>query len=260
MMSGNDDAGNNDVGNNDVGNNDTAEARQRRLHDNIAQTKARIAQAAQEAGRDAEEITLLPVTKFHPAEAIAALAGLGETDVAENREQEARSKAEQLPDVRFHMIGQVQTKKANSVARWAYSVHSVDSAKLADALDRGVGLAIEREQRPADFVLPVFLQLSVDGDASRGGLPADELSELADHVVKLEHLELAGVMVVPPLEADAAVVFRAARGLCDELATRVGRRLRLSAGMSADLGEAIAAGSDIVRVGTGIMGKRPVAF
>lgn len=232
----------------------------RELQRNLEQTFELIRQAARESGRDPKEITLLPVTKFHPVEAIAQLAALGETDVAENREQEARDKAEKLPDVRFHMIGQVQTKKANSVARWAHSVHSLDSIKLADALERGISLAKEREQRPADFVLPVFLQLSVDGDSSRGGVQAQDLEELAAHVDKLTQLELAGIMVVPPLDADASEVFREARALCDALAARFGRALRLSAGMSADLDKAIAAGSDIVRVGTGIMGQRPVAF
>lgn len=230
----------------------------RELQRNLEQTFELIRQEARENGRDPQEITLLPVTKFHPVEAIAQLAALGETDVAENREQEARDKAEKLPDVRFHMIGQVQTKKANSVARWAHSVHSLDSIKLADALERGISLAKEREQRPADFVLPVFLQLSVDGDSSRGGV--QDLEELAAHVDKLTQLELAGIMVVPPLDADASEVFREARALCDALAARFGRALRLSAGMSADLDKAIAAGSDIVRVGTSIMGQRPVAF
>lgn len=233
---------------------------QAQLAANLAHTRELIAKAARAHGRKPEEITLLPVTKFHPTAAIAALAELGELDAAENREQEARDKAEKLPHVRFHMIGQVQKKKANSVARWAYSVHSLDSRKLADALDRGVGLAIEREQRDAEFVLPVYLQLSADGDTSRGGLPATDLEELAAHVEKLDRLSLAGVMVVPPLDADAAAVFTDARQLCDKLAARFGRRLYLSAGMSADLDKAVAAGSDIVRVGTGIMGPRPVAF
>lgn len=233
---------------------------QAQLAANLAQTRKLIAKEACAHGRDPEEITLLPVTKFHPTAAIAALAELGEFDVAENREQEAREKAEKLPDVRFHMIGQVQTKKANSVARWAYSVHSVDSHKLADALNRGVRLAIEREQRDPEFVLPVYLQLSADGDISRGGVPAADLEALAAHVEKLDRLLLAGVMVVPPLDADAAAVFTDARKLCDKLAARFGRRLYLSAGMSADLDKAVAAGSDIVRVGTGIMGPRPVAF
>src|SRR5699024_4577669 len=98
----------------------------------------------------------------HPAEDIALLAGLGITDVAENREQEARAKAQELTDMRFHMIGQVQTKKANHVARWAHSVHSVDTKKLSVALNRGV----ENAQRDK---LPVFIQVSYDGDTARGG-------------------------------------------------------------------------------------------
>lgn len=230
------------------------------LRRNLQKTTRRIATAARAAGRDPEEITLLPVTKFHPVESISSLADLGATDVAENREQEARDKAEKLPGMRFHMIGQVQTKKANAVARWASSVHSVDSRKLADALDRGIALAIEREQRTEGYALPVFLQYSVDGDTSRGGIQGDALMQLAEHVETLKNVTLAGVMVVPPLDSAAESVFRHARMMCDSLAERVGRRLQLSAGMSADLEKAIAAGSDIVRVGTDIMGPRPVAF
>ena len=116
---------------NDVHN---ADNRRDELAAGLKETRALIEKLAQEAGRtDVPE--LLPVTKFHPAADIALLGELGITDVAENREQEARAKAEELPDMRFHMIGQVQTKKANHVARWAHSVHSVDTEKLAVALN-----------------------------------------------------------------------------------------------------------------------------
>lgn len=225
------------------------------LRAGLEKTRAEIQRLAAEAGVEAPE--LLPVTKFHPVEDVALLAELGVTDVAENREQEARAKAEALAgQLRFHMIGQVQTKKANHVARWAASVHSVDSVKLATALNRGVQLAQERGEREAD--LPVFIQVSADGDAARGGCPMDKLDELVGVIEGLEHLELRGLMVVPPLDADAGEVFRAVRRRADEVGEGVGRRMALSAGMSADLPEAIAAGTDIVRVGTGIMGPRPV--
>lgn len=220
----------------------------------LDKTRAEIERLATDAGVDVPE--LLPVTKFHPAGDIALLAELGVTDVAENREQEARAKSEELPTVRFHMIGQVQTKKANHVARWAASVHSVDSEKLATALNRGVELAHERGQR--DGILPVFIQVSADGDTDRGGCPLDQLNDLVAVIESLEHLELRGLMVVPPLGADAGEVFRAIRREADGVGENLGRRMLLSAGMSADLPEAIAAGTDIVRVGTGIMGPRPV--
>lgn len=228
--------------------------RKQELADNLAATKEHIRAIAAEHDRPAPQ--LLVVTKFHPAEDIALLAELGVEDVAENREQEARAKAQELDQLRFHMIGQIQTKKANHVARWATSVHSVDSVKLANVLDRGVSLAHERGER--DTNLPVFIQVSADGDTSRGGVIREELDEVIGAVEAAEHLEFAGLMVVPPLDADAREVFTTVRADVDRLSERLGRQLKLSAGMSADMDAAIAAGTDIVRVGTSIMGKRPV--
>lgn len=137
--------------------------RKEELQAGLERTRAQIEDFARAAGQAPQ---LLPVTKFHPAGDVALLAELGVTDVAENREQEARAKAAELPAVRFHMIGQIQTKKANHVARWAHSVHSLDSAKLATALDRGVANAQESGDR--DDALPVFIQVSADGDTVRG--------------------------------------------------------------------------------------------
>ena len=228
--------------------------RKEELQAGLERTRAQIEDFARAAGREAPQ--LLPVTKFHPAGDVALLAELGVTDVAENREQEARAKAAELPAVCFHMIGQIQTKKANHVARWAHSVHSLDSAKLATALDRGVANAQESGDR--DDALPVFIQVSADGDTARGGVALPDVPSLVELVEELVNLELQGFMVVPPLDSDAAEVFGRVRTLTDDVAWRLGRPLKMSAGMSADLGEAIAAGTDIVRVGTGIMGPRPV--
>ncbi|MCG7246363.1 YggS family pyridoxal phosphate-dependent enzyme [Corynebacterium simulans] len=228
--------------------------RKQQLQENLERARADIAEIAEKAGRPAPE--LLPVTKFHPAADVALLAELGITDVAENREQEARAKAAELPQMRFHMIGQIQTKKANHVARWAQSVHSLDTEKLARALDRGVGNALQAGEREGK--LPVFIQLSHDGDSARGGVAYAEIDVLVGIVEDLDNLELRGFMVVPPLDADPVEVFARVRKLCDEVSGRLGRKLLMSAGMSADMAVAIAAGSDIVRVGTGIMGPRPL--
>ena len=232
---------------------DPAERREE-LRAGLERTRAEIQRFA--ATYDRPVPKLLPVTKFHPAEDIALLGELGITDVAENREQEARAKAEALPEMRFHMIGQIQTKKANHVARWAHSVHSLDSEKLARALDRGVALAQERGQR--EDTLPVYIQVSADGDTARGGCPLEDVPALVDIVEELENVQLQGFMVVPPLESEPAEVFAQVRALTDEVAAKLGRALKMSAGMSADLEAAIASGTDIVRVGTGIMGARPL--
>lgn len=227
------------------------------LRTNLAAVRARIDAAAEAAGRDPQEIRLLPVTKFHPATDLRLLVELGAADVAENREQEARGKATEVPEARIHMIGQVQTKKANSVARWAASVHSVDSVRLAQALDRGMALALDRGDRATD-VLPVYLQLSADGDPARGGVLEADLDELVQVVERAKHLKLAGLMIVPPLDSAAGEIFDRARRLCGKIADQTGRPMELSAGMSGDLEEAVAHGSNVVRVGTGVLGARPL--
>lgn len=224
---------------------------------NLARLQDRIDRALADAGRAGEQVQLLPVTKFHPAEDLRILLDLGIAEVAENREQEARAKATEVPESRIHMIGQIQSKKANSVARWASQVHSVDSERLISGLDRGMALALERGDRES-AELPCFIQLSADGDTSRGGVVAADVGELAEQIEAAQHLNLAGVMCVPPIGSDPAEVFSLARELTDQLAERFGRGLKLSGGMSGDLEAAIAAGSDIVRVGTAILGTRQV--
>ncbi|MDK8870135.1 YggS family pyridoxal phosphate-dependent enzyme [Corynebacterium macclintockiae] len=217
---------------------------------NLARVRQRIAVAG---GAD-----LLPITKFHVAEDLRVLARLGVTAVGENREQEARDKHAQLAEtgLQFHMVGQVQTKKANSVARWAAAVHTVDSLKLLNALDRGAGLALERGDR--DSALPVLLQFSADGDPQRGGAVEADIDQLADAAAEADNLELRGLMTVPPLGADPAAVFARGRQLVERISDRVLGAPVYSAGMSGDLEIAIAEGSTLVRVGTDIMGARPV--
>lgn len=226
------------------------ERRQAELAENLRRVRQRIALAG---GAD-----LLPITKFHPVEDVALLPSLGVHAVGENREQEARAKAEELGSaLQFHMVGQVQTKKANHVARWAAAVHTVDSAKLAEALDRGVALAIARQQRTEK--LPILLQYSADGDPARGGATREDILRLADMVCELENLEFRGLMTVPPLGSDPAHVFAEGRELIEKFSDRILGAPVYSAGMSNDLEVAIDQGSTLVRVGTDIMGSRPLA-
>lgn len=234
--------------------------RKAELAENLARVRAQVDAAAQSAGRDPSEVRLLPVTKFHPASDVALLGELGVTEVAENREQEARGKAAEVPGMRFHMIGQIQTKKANAVARWAAAVHSVDSEKLARALDRGAALALERGERGAETLpIPIYLQLSLDGDAYRGGVSREAMPALIDVVLALDHLKLVGIMCVPPVGVDADAAFAEAATVREEASRHAGRPMELSAGMSGDFATAIAHGSTVVRVGTSILGQRPVA-
>ncbi|WIM66968.1 YggS family pyridoxal phosphate-dependent enzyme [Corynebacterium breve] len=229
---------------------------------NLNSVMETIRAAEKAAGRTAGSVKLLPVTKFHPVEDIEILGQLGVDLVGENREQEARAKAEELKargesSISIAMIGQIQTKKANAVARWAHEVHSLDTVRLAEGLNRGVGLAIERGDREAGQ-LPSLIQVSMDNDPTRGGVPLDDVDELAALVEETEHLRFDGIMVVPPLDTDPVEVFAQARELADRFGESLGRSMKLSAGMSGDFEKAIAEGSDIVRVGTGVLGARHV--
>jgi PLP dependent protein len=231
----------------------------------LAALRARVDAAAAAAGRAASEIELLPVTKFFPASDVIELHRLGCTEFGESREQEASNKAADVnaklsPDaIRWHMIGRVQRNKARALAGWAYAVHAVDKPALVDALDRAAAQALEEGRRAEP--LRVYIQVSLDGDPARGGVdigsPAavDDLCAAADAAPALS---LVGLMTVPPLGADAGDSFARLARERDRLQPAYPQRLGLSAGMSSDLEEAIQHGSTCVRVGTALMGQRPL--
>lgn len=208
---------------------------------NLAAVRARLAAT----GR---EVTLIAVSKTWPATDVAILRDLGVHDFGENRDADARAKAAEVPDVRWHFVGSVQTGKAASVASYADVVHSVDRLRLTSALGAGA-VRVGR-------TLDALVQVSLDGDPARGGAIADEVPALADAVAGTAGLRLAGVMAVAPLGADPAAAF----GLLAAVAATVraghlGATL-ISAGMSADLEAAITAGATHVRVGTALFGHR----
>jgi pyridoxal phosphate enzyme (YggS family) len=222
----------------------------------------RIAAACAQVNRSADEVRLLPVTKRFPASDAALLAGLGLTDLAENRDQEAgpKSKAvgELLPGVgvRWHMVGRLQRNKARSVASWAAVVQSVDSPRLADALARAVDAALTVGDRSSP--LDVLIQVSLDGDPARGGCPADDVKALAEGVARTSELRLRGLMAVAPLDWTPEQAFDLLAKLCEQTRNDHPGATEMSAGMSADLESAIAYGSTCVRVGTALLGERPL--
>lgn len=226
----------------------------------LERVRDRIDAAARGAGRDPGEVALLAVTKTRPAADVAILLDLGLTAFGENREQEGSGKAAEVsalrPDARarWHVVGRVQRNKARSLVRWADAVDSVDSDRLADALDAAAGTALDASER--DDLLDVLVQVSLDGDPDRGGVPADGLAALADRVADAEHLRLRGLMAVAPLESDPAAAFSRLADLADALRADHPRATVLSAGMSADLETAIDHGSTCVRVGTSLLGGR----
>ncbi|MEU9807807.1 YggS family pyridoxal phosphate-dependent enzyme [Mycobacterium sp. NPDC050853] len=231
--------------------------RSQELSTALAAVKERVHVAADAAGRDPDEIELLPVTKFFPATDIEELYRLGCRAFGESRDQEAADKVLEVghADIQWHMVGNLQRNKAKSVAHWAYSVHSVDSPRLAAALDTARGAGERREP------LHVYLQISLDGDTARGGLDIADLAgvdELCAQVAASEHLELAGLMALPPREADPDQAFRGLQQEHERVQQSYPQANRLSAGMSNDLETAIKYGSTCVRVGTALMGPRPL--
>ena len=227
------------------------DARSAELAQALADVRRRIGAACAAAGRDAGDVTLVVVTKTHPAADVVRLAGLGVRDVGENRDQEAAAKHAECADLglRWHFVGQLQTNKARSVAGYADLVHSVDRPALAAALARGA--------EHAGRVLDCLVQVSLDGDPARGGVPVADLPALADAVAGAPALRLRGVMAVAPLGADPADAFAVLPGLLERVrAVEPGADV-LSAGMSGDLEAAVAAGATHLRVGTAVLGRRP---
>ncbi|RMI29132.1 YggS family pyridoxal phosphate-dependent enzyme [Nocardia stercoris] len=222
--------------------------------------RERITAACAAAGRSPDSVALLPVTKYFPASDVAALYGLGCRDFGESREQEATAKVAALAlghkDIRWHMIGRLQRNKVKSVAGWAYSVHSVDSDRLLTALDTAAAAALDTGRRAGP--LRVLLQVSLDADPTRGGLASEELSGLADRVAESASLQLAGLMAVPPIDVEPDRAFAELAEIHDRLLRVHPAATELSAGMSSDLEAAIRHGSTCVRVGTALMGARPI--
>lgn len=220
---------------------------------NLAAVQERIADACATAGRDADEVTLVVVTKYFPASDLHLLADLGVTDVGENRHQEAEAKREECADLplRWHFVGGLQSNKAAAVAAYADVVHSVDRAKLVGRLDSGA----RGRPAPVDVLLQVSLDLP-DRDGRAGADPA-AIADLAERVEAAGSLRLRGLMAVAPLGEDPATAFARLAALRGEFLADHPEARWLSAGMSGDLEAAIAAGATHVRVGTAVLGSRP---
>jgi PLP dependent protein len=228
------------------------------LEENLRAVRARIADAARVAGRDPGSVALLAVSKTWPVADVRVLAGLGQHDFGENRAQELLGKAAELEvdpaPVRWHFIGQLQRNKAAAVARLGATVHSVDRTSLAEVLSR----AGEGSGRVVDVLLQVDLG-GLEGELGRrGGAAPDEVPALADAVEGLAGVRLRGLMAVAPRGEEPRPAFDRLAALAERVRADHPGAVELSAGMSGDLEEAIAAGATIVRVGTAIFGNRPL--
>lgn len=238
------------------------DARGIELQRRLAGVRDRIDAAATAAGREVGEIELLVITKFFPADDVARLIDLGVSHFGESREPEAGRKVAEVAALRpghparFDMVGGLQRRKTKTVARWADRVHSVDRDVLVDGLGTAAATALAEGVR--DRPLEVLLQLSLDGDPDRGGVVAEALPELADQVIGTDSLCLAGLMVIIPIGGEVDRWFAEAAAAREDFLTRYPAAATFSAGMSGDLESAIAHGSTCVRVGTAIMGERPI--
>lgn len=223
--------------------------RRQELAAGLAAVRARIAAACSAAGRPREQVTLVAVTKTWPASDVLLLRELGVRDVGENKDVEAAAKAAQVAGVRWHFVGRVQTNKARSVASYADVVHSLDRPRLATALADGA--------RRADRCLDVLVQVSLDGDPDRGGARVADVPALAELAAGLDGLRLAGVMAVAPRGGDPRAAFDRLLAVARRLRADHPQARMVSAGMSADLEAAVAAGATHLRVGTALLGHRP---
>ena len=223
----------------------------------FADVKARVAAAAENCGRKPDEITLIAISKTHPASLIKELIELGATDLGENRVQEAETKIPEVGqrNVRWHLVGHLQANKARRALNLFDVVHSLDSVDLARRLDR---LCVEVGRQS----LPVLIQVDLGHEETKSGVDENELPELAETVQQLERLELIGLMTLPPFFEDpkqARPYFRRLRELRDELARKAAfgaRNGELSMGMTHDFTVAIEEGATMVRIGTAIFGER----
>ena len=230
------------------------QSRRDEIENGLAAVHERIDRACSDSGRPASDITMVVVTKFFPPSDVRLLADLGVRHVGENRHQEAVEKTAECADLDldWHFIGALQSNKAAAVAGYADAVHSVDRAKVLRGLSRG---AQERGRQ-----IDCLVQVSLDPPeaSGRSGAAVEQVPELAERIVETDGLVLRGVMGVAPLGGDAREAF--AR-LADQAS--VVRRLEpeatwISAGMSLDLEEAIQEGATHLRIGSAVLGPRPV--
>jgi pyridoxal phosphate enzyme (YggS family) len=226
------------------------------IAENVARVREHVADACTRAGRSPNDVRLMAVSKTHPASAIREAFAAGVTLFGENRVQEFAAKAPELAglNTEFHLIGHLQSNKAAKAAELFGAVDSVDSSKLARKLDA--------EGARLNKVIPVMIEINSGGELSKTGFPhgSHDLDELLESAPRLTHLDICGLMTIPPFAAEPEETrrhFSLLKGLAMWINGRFSVRIReLSMGMSHDYEIAIEEGSTCVRVGTAIFGER----
>ena len=224
------------------------------IESNIASIRQRIGQACERARRDPSEVSLMAVSKFHPAQAVCEAAEAGITLFGENRVQEGKLKIPQCPStLHWHLIGHLQSNKCRDAVHCFEMVQSVDSYALAEELNR----MAEKQYKS----LPVLLEVNIAGEATKFGYKPEEVLNDLERLNSLSRLEIHGLMAIPPWAADpekTRPMFRRLADLKKQCEDQLGAPLPvLSMGMSDDFEVAIEEGSTLVRIGTAIFGARP---
>jgi len=212
---------------------------------NLQAITARIVSAAESAGRDREEITLIAVTKTFPVSDVKILYELGVRDFGENRDQEGSVKFSELPeDSNWHFQGQIQSNKLKSIATWADVIHSIDDVSHAKKLSSLVAAK------------DIFVQVSLDDLPGRGGVNPEQLLEFLDEVTALTNLKVRGLMAVAPLDEPPLEAFKRLKTLSETVIKTHPNTWEISAGMSNDFEAAISQGATHIRIGSQILGVR----
>lgn len=221
--------------------------RQQQLSENLTAVEERISAACKQAHRERSEINLIAVTKTYPVSDVQILFGLGVRDFGENRDDEGAQKS-QLVTAHWHFQGQVQSKKLRSIASWAKTIHSIDSLEHLEKLSRTL--------QDSGNVVEVFLQLSLDGDPSRGGAEINELLAMAAATTVMTEIKLAGLMCVPPAQWEHERAFSEIAQKAAVFTREFPDSAAISAGMSGDFETAIKYGATHIRIGSQILGSR----
>ena len=221
-------------------------ARADEISTGLANVMGRITQTSHNVGRLTEEIALIVVTKTYPTTDVELLRELGVKNYGENRDAEGAEKSKVVPGT-WHFQGQIQSNKIGSISQWADVVHSLDDARHAELLNKA--MAFEK-------TMAVFIQVSLDKSARRGGADPTKLGTLAERILELPHLKLLGLMAVAPLTENPESAFTRLAVIHSDFRRQFPDSAALSAGMSNDFEIAIAHGATHVRIGSSILGSR----
>ena len=225
------------------------------IKENLEEVEARITRACERSGRERSEVTLISVSKTKPAEMLQEAYDAGSRDFGENKPQEIREKYPQLPtDIRWHMIGHLQRNKIKYIIDKVCMIHSVDSIRLAEAIDE--------EAKKHGIVMPVLIEVNVAEEESKFGVHLDEVESLIRQISELSNIQVQGLMTIAPFTENAEhnrIYFRKLRNLYVDIKDKNIDNVNmcnLSMGMTGDYEVAVEEGATMVRVGTGIFGAR----